>query len=133
MKKLTSEDGFTVIEIVIFFVILTVLAVFFVLQKMDLESSFADQERKTAINAIYYNLTEIYHPKNDSYPSKIDYDTLIGIDPDLLFDPWDRMIGEVDSDYKYEGLNCDTNNRCKEFRLTAKLEKEEDYTIESGD
>lgn len=130
MKSNPREGGFTVIELVIFFVILTVLAGFFVVQKLDLESSFADQHRKTAINAIYYNLTEIYHPANNYYPSTIDHDTLSGIDPDTLYDSFGFMIGESDSEYSYQGLNCD-NNRCQEFRLTATLEKEADYVIES--
>lgn len=133
MKKISREDGFTVIEIVIFFVILATLAVFFVLQKMDLESSFSDQERKTAINAMNYSLSEVYYAENGYYPSSIGDDTLVGIDPELLFDPWGVMIGESGSDYNYEGLNCDTENHCRGFRLTAKLEKEADYSLSSED
>ena len=131
MKSNSREGGFTVIELVIFFVILTVLAGFFVVQKLDLESSFADQHRKTAINAIYYNLTEVYFPAKNHYPSTIEQDTLTGIDPDMLYDVFDYMIGDNNSEYIYQGLNCN-NNQCKEFRLTAKLDKEADYVIESS-
>jgi len=132
MKRGYREEGFTVIELIIFFVILAVLAVFFVLQRMDLDSSFDDQSRKTAINAMYYNLTEVYHKKHGFYPIEITEDNLVGIDPDMLYDPYGLMIGDGDSDYRYEGLNCNKDNQCREFRLTSKLEKEDDYIVESS-
>ena len=123
-----KEDGFTVIELIIFFVILVVLGAFFWIQKVDLESSFDDQLRKTAINSIYYNLTEVYHPENGYYPSEIDSEKLKAIDPDLFIDPYGYTFGETDSDYSYEGLNCDNLGRCQDFRLTSLMEKEATYT-----
>jgi type II secretory pathway pseudopilin PulG len=126
-----NEKGFTVIELIIFFVILVVLAVFFVIQKVDLESSFSDQQRKTAINAIYYSLTEVYQPEHGYYPATITEDTLKGIDPEQLYDSWDVLIGETDSEYRYEGLDCNGDGHCKDFKLTSELEKEDAYVLDS--
>ena len=119
------------IELVIFFAILAVLAVFFVLQRMDLEDSFADQERKTAINAMYYSLTEVYYKEHKYYPAQIEEGMLSGIDQDLLFDPWGIMVGESDSDYRYEGLDCTGDGRCKDFRLSSAMDKEDTYVLSS--
>ena len=124
MKK---EAGFTVIELIIFFAILIVLGVFFWIQKVDLESSFDDQLRKTSINSIYYNLTEIYYPENNSYPDILDMDKLTAIDPELFIDPYGFTFGEADSDYSYEGLNCNNEGKCKDFRLSSQMEKESEY------
>jgi type II secretory pathway pseudopilin PulG len=126
------EDGFTVVELIIFFVILAVLTVFFVVQKMDLDASYTDQTRKTAINAMYYSLNDVYFKENGHFPLAIDENTLKAIDPELLNDPWGIPIGDPDSDYQYEGLNCDSEGRCQQFKLTADLEKEDDYVIESN-
>jgi len=125
MKK---EAGFTVIELVIFFVILVVLGAFFWIQKVDLENSFDDQMRKTSINAIYHNLTEIYHAKNGYFPSTINAEKLTAIDPDLLIDPYGIALGEPGSDFSYEGVNCDNKGRCKDFILSSQMEKEATYT-----
>jgi len=125
MKK---EDGFTVIELIIFFVILVVLGAFFWIQKVDLESSFDDQQRKTAINSIYYNLTKVYYPENGYYPSELDPEKLTAVDPDLFIDPYGLTFGETDSDYSYEGINCNNKGQCKDFRLTSLMEKEATYT-----
>lgn len=126
-----NEKGFTVIELIVAIVVLTVLAVFFVLQKADLDATYTDQHKKVAINAIYYSLTEVYHPENGYYPSKIEKDTLKAIDPDLLIDPYGTAIYEPDSEYKYEGLNCDGSGKCKQFKLSTDLEKESDFIKES--
>lgn len=127
-----NEKGFTAIELVIFIVVLVVLAVFFVIQKLDLDSTYADQHRKTAINAMYYSLTDVYLPEHGNYPSEIKEDTLKAIDPELLNDIFGVPIYESDSEYKYEGLNCDGSGKCAGFKLTAALEKEADYIIESN-
>lgn len=127
MKQIFKEDGFTAIEMIIFFVILVILAAFFVIQKLDLEASFADDEKKTTVNSIYYNLTDIYHKEHKYYPSEIKEDTLRGIDSSILYDDYGFMINDPESVYRYEGLDCDSKNHCRNFRLTADLEKEDDY------
>jgi len=125
-----KEEGFTVIELVIFIVILVVLAVFFILQKIDLEATYDDQQRKTSINAMYYSLTEIYHPAHGYYPSEINEDSFKAVDPELLFDPFGIAIFEPDSEFSYQGLGCDGEGKCQQFRLSARLEKEDDYVKE---
>jgi len=106
--------------------------VFFVVQKVDLESTYDDQHRKTAINAMYYSLIEIYHPANGYYPSEITQDTFKAVDPDLFVDPLGVSIFEPDSEYRYQALGCDGEGRCQKFKLTASLEKEADYIKESN-
>jgi len=130
MKRL---EGFTVVEVLIFFVILATLAIFFVIQKTDLDSYYADRDRKATVNAIYYNLTEIYKPAKGYYPNEIKDDTLKGIDQEILTDSLGININDPDSDYIYKGLNCNGQGKCKEFTLTAKLDKEADYTKSSQD
>lgn len=124
MKRL---DGFTVIEVLIFFIILATLAIFFVIQKTDLDSSYADRDRKATVNAIYYNLTEVYKPAHGYYPEKITTDTLTGIDQEILTDDLGRAIDNPESDYSYEGLDCNSKGECKDFILNANLDKEADY------
>jgi hypothetical protein len=121
------EEGFTVIEMLIFFVILTVLAIFFVIQKTDLDSSYADRDRKITVNSIYYNLTEIFKPTNGYFPENITVDTLTGIDPKILTDALGNTIGDPESSFFYEGLDCNNKGECKDFRITANLDKEATY------
>jgi type II secretory pathway pseudopilin PulG len=130
MKRL---EGFTVIEVLIFFIILATLAIFFVIQKTDLDTSYADRDRKATVNALYYNLTEVYHPAHGYYPEQITIDTLTGIDQTILTDALGNTIGDSESSYRYEGLDCDNQAKCKDFRLIADLDKESDYEKSSKD
>jgi Tfp pilus assembly protein PilE len=127
------QAGFTVIELIIFFVIMAVLAGFFILQKTDLQSSYDDQTRKTAINAMAYDLVEVYRPAQGYYPSSITADDFTVVPPELLFDPWGIEIGEIDSDYRYEGLDCNNEGKCQKFKLIAELEKEAEYIVTQDD
>jgi len=127
-----NEKGFTAIELVIFIVILTILAVFFVLQKIDLDASYADQQRKVSINAMYYSLTDVYYVEHGYYPSEIEKDTLKAIDPELLYDVFGTPIYESGSEYIYQGLACNGSGQCENFKLTAQLEKEADFVKESS-
>ena len=81
---------------------------------------------------MYYSLTEVYHEQNGYYPSEIKEDTLKAIDKELLKDTFDVAIYEADSEYKYEGLDCNGQGQCAKFKLTAKLEKEADFVKESN-
>ena len=65
MKK---QAGFTAIELVVSFIVLVTLAVFFVIQRGNMETAARDQTRKTAVNAMYYGLTEVYYQQNKYYP-----------------------------------------------------------------
>jgi type II secretory pathway pseudopilin PulG len=127
------ENGFTVIEVLIFFAILATLAIFFVLQKNDIDSSYADRDRKAAINMIYYNLTEIYQPAHGYYPDQITIDSLSGVDPTVITDLYGYTIGDPESSYSYEGLDCNSQGECKDFKLTTTLDKEPTYEKSSLD
>ena len=125
------QDGFTVIELVVFIAILITLGTFFVIQKGNLDASNRDYDRKTSINAMYYGLTEAYYKENSYYPSSIDDETLAMIDPDLFFDPNGLDMNEQGSDYHYEGLDCDNDGKCQKFKLSSDMEREAEYTRNS--
>ena len=119
-------QGFTVIEIIVVILFLGVVATLLLIQRNNLEAAQRDTQRKTAINAMHFNLEEVYYTKNKSYPAEITSKKLPAMDPELLTDPNGVTIGEADSDYRYEGLNCN-NDKCQGYRLTAELEKEAVY------
>ena len=120
------ESGFTVIEIIAVVVFLGLATTLLLIQRNNLAATGRDNERKTAINAMYYNLEEVFYEKNKFYPSKIDSKTLRAVDPALFTDPNNIKMGEGGSDYRYEGTNC-TNDQCKSYTLRADLEREADY------
>jgi len=120
------SDGFTVIEIIVASLFLGAVTTILLIQKGNLSATTRDNERKAAINAMYYNLEEVYYAKNGSYPSSIDSKILTAMDPSLFTDPHGIALGQSSSDYRYDGTNC-TNSTCKSYTLRAKLEKEADY------
>ena len=121
-----SSRGFTVIEIIIVAALfLTASAVFFI-QKNNVEIAARDSFRKTAINAIYYSLEEVYFAENKSYPRSVSAEVIPSVDPDLFTDPNGVKIGESNSDFRYEPLNC-TDSACKGYSLRASLEGEADF------
>ena len=46
-----------------------------------------DEQRKEALNAMYYALEEGFHAKNGYYPEKISEENLKVMDPSLFTDP----------------------------------------------
>lgn len=116
-------QGFTVIEIIVVIVFLGVATTLLFIQRGNLEAAQRDDQRKIAINAIHFNLEEVYYEKNKSYPAEITSKKLPAMDPELLTDPDGVKLGEANSNYRYEGLDC-SNDNCKGYRLTAELEKE---------
>jgi hypothetical protein len=89
-----------------------------------------DSTRKTAVNAIYYNLEYVYYPTFNGYPEHLTTDGLKGLDPSTLKDPNGKTVGEQGSDYNYTPKDC-TNGVCKSYTLTANLENEADFTKNS--
>lgn len=124
------ERGFTVLELIIAIVFVAVAGTVFYVQKRDLEVQARDSTRKTAVNAMYYNLEDVFYATNKSYPEKLTADQLKGLDPSILKDPEDVAVGEQNSDYSYEPKDC-TDGRCKSYTLRANLEHEADYTKSS--
>jgi Tfp pilus assembly protein PilE len=120
--------GFTVIEIIVAVLFLASATVILFTQRANLVAIQRDATRKTAINAMYYSLEEVYYPAhNNSYPGKLDKTTLPSVDPALFTDPNGNTIGSGSSNYRYEGTNCSTDGVCKSYTLRALLEKEADY------
>lgn len=130
MKR--SEQGFTVIELIAVVILAAVAGVLFFVQKNNVEIAARDDKRKTAINAIYYNLEEVYYPKHKSYPSTLDPKDLSAMDPALLKDTSGIEIGDESgiSEYHYEPIDCDNDN-CKSYELRTILENEADYVKKS--
>ncbi|MCL1929953.1 type II secretion system GspH family protein [Candidatus Saccharibacteria bacterium] len=125
-----KEKGFTVIELAIAIVVLVIIGVFFLVQRNDLEVTARDQQRKVAINSIYYSLTEVFHKENGFYPTSINHGNLKSVAPELFIDTQGTAVGEIGSEYFYEGINCNSDGKCRGFRLSAALEKEAEYIRE---
>ena len=120
------SKGFTVIEIMVVIVFLGVATTLLLIQKDNLAATARDDQRKTAINAMYYNLEEVFFEKNGYYPAKIDSKTLRAMDPILFTDPDGIKMNEEGATYHYQGSSCD-NDKCKGYKLNADLEKEASY------
>ena len=122
----TTSRGFTVIELIFIIVLLAAASVLFFVQKNNLEVSGRDETRKTAINAMYYSIEEVYFKANGYYPRTIDATVLPSVDPSLFTDPNGVKLGEANSNYRYEPYNCN-GDQCKNYTLRTTLENEGDY------
>lgn len=121
-----NQRGFTLIEILFVIVIFAVAGTVLLLQRNDLNASFRDSERKTAINAMHYSLEEVFYRENGYYPTTIDSEILPSVDPALFIDPDDNAINTAGSTYHYEGTACE-GNECQSYRLSAELEREDEF------
>lgn len=125
-----KSNGFTVIELLLVTVLAITASIIFFIQKNDIETANRDNTRKTAINAMYYSLEEVFYQNNKYYPQTINSENLKSVDPELFTDPSGIKTGETGSEYTYEAKDC-TDNKCKSYTLKADLEKEADYTKNS--
>jgi type II secretory pathway pseudopilin PulG len=123
--------GFTVIEILFVIVFVGAASIVFFVQRHNVETAAADTQRKTAINAMYYGLEEVYYAAHSSYPTTIDSKTLPSVDPSLFTDPDGNAFTDSSSEYHYQGTNC-TNDQCKSYTLRASLQNEADYVKTSN-
>ena len=124
---MNKKNGFTVIEIILCIAFVAIFVVLFFLQKVNTEAMSRDEQRKSAINAMYYALEEGYYVENEGYPENIENaETLRWIEPDLFTDPTGLALWQEDSNYAYESSDCE-NGKCKSYTLRAKMEKEADY------
>lgn len=122
-----KQRGFTVIELMVAIVLLLVIGTVFWVQKNNIEVAARDDQRKIAINSMYYTLEEVYYPTHKSYPKTLDSSTLPSVDPSLFKDPNGVTLGKSNSDYRYEPTNC-SDTACKGYTLRADLENEADYS-----
>jgi len=124
---MSEKKGFTLIEVMIVGAFATLLVVLFFIQKANVDAMDRDDDRRTAINAMYYALENYYYPKYGYYPAKIDEEALPVIDPQLFTDPFGEKLGYELSSYSYDAANCNAENQCKEYILRAQLEKGDTY------
>lgn len=120
------SSGFTVIELILIVAVLAVASVIFFVQKNNLQISARDAERKTAINAMYYGLEQVYYKQNNSYPKTINQTVLPSVDPALFIDPSGAAIGDSSSNYRYLPTNC-VGDKCASYTLRTTLENEADF------
>lgn len=123
---MNAKKGFTILELCIVGVFCTLLVVLFFVQKANIDAMERDEDRKTAINAMYYALEESFYKENGYYPETISEENIKVIDPALWTDPMGINLGAEGSSYSYMPANCE-NGKCKEYILKATLEKEDAY------
>ena len=121
-----TKKGFTILEILVVAVFATLLLVLFFIQKSNIDAMERDEDRKTAINAMYYALEESFYKENGYYPETISEENLKVIDPALWTDPFGINLGDPLSSYSYDPADC-KDGKCKEYTLKADLEKEDDF------
>ena len=123
---MNKKQGFTILEVIVVGVFVTLLFIFFFIQKSNIDAMDRDEKRKTAINAMYYAIEEGYYQEHRYYPEEITEEVLTVIDPELFTDPNGLYINSDYSSYSYEATNC-KDGKCKGYTLRAELEKEDDY------
>ena len=123
MKK---RQGFTILEVAIVGVFVALALVLFFVQQSNIDAMKRDEQRKTAINAMYYALEESFYPGNKYYPEMISEENIKVIDPALWTDPMGFNLGDAESSYTYEAADC-RDGKCREYVLKAVPEKEDAY------
>ena len=121
-----TKKGFTVLELIIVAVFASLLFILFFVQKQNLDALQRDEDRKTAINAMYYALEESFYKNHGYYPETISEENITVIDPALWTDPLGYNLGDSFGSYFYTPGSC-TDGKCKNYILKAILEKEDEY------
>ena len=121
-----QSQGFTVIEIIFVTVLVGFASILFFTQKQNITVVAQDNASKTAINAMYYSLEEVYYPANGFYPQTISSDNLKSVDPALFNDQAGVAINTEGSTYSYTPTNC-VDDKCKSYTLKSSLQNEADY------
>lgn len=128
-KPHLSTQGFTIIELLVFVLVLSIISVIALTNIRTLRAQNRDSIRKTDINAVYYQL-ESFYEKYSYYPENITSEILKGIDPESLKDSDDIGINQPGGKYTYKPLSC-AETKCKSFQLTADLEREAPFLKKS--
>ncbi len=121
-----NKSGFTILELIIVAFFATLLFILFFVQKVNIDAMERDEDRKTAINAMYYALEEGFYAQNGYYPETISEDNIKMIDPAFWTDPLGVNMGDELSSLFYIPGNCE-EGKCKSYVLKAVLEKEDIY------
>ncbi len=114
------------LELVVCIIFVGIFVVLFFVQKINIDAMERDEQRKIAINAMFYSLEEGFYATNGYYPEHIFADNLTTMDPNLFTDPSGINLGDEGSTYRYEPANC-TDGKCQQYTLRATLEKEDEY------
>ena len=125
-----KQRGFTIIELLVAIVVLVAVGLLFWQQKDHIESAARDDKRRAAVNAMYYDLEDVFYAKNHYYPKTISSKNLTAMDKDLFTDPDGIALGKSGSDYRYEPTNCQ-DDKCKGYTLRAAMEDEADFVKSS--
>lgn len=117
----SRQSGFTVIELIVVGVLLAVAGFAAYFQFNSLSVASDDMQRKTAINAMYYALEEVYYKKHGSYPEVITTSTLPSVDPSLFTDPDGFTLGKeaLSKDELQKLIDKGTTDSNLEKRLNA--------------
>jgi len=89
-----GHSGFTVIELIVVTTVLVVAGLLVFNQITNLNRAAADTQRKTAINAMYYALEEVYFKQQGHYPASLTTETLPSVDATLFTDPDGFTLGK---------------------------------------
>lgn len=125
MQRRLSRTGFTIIELMVTIVIFSALATLALTNIRGVRAEKRDAQRKTDINAIYYQL-ESFHEVNGYYPETVNAKNLKGIDPESLIDNTGKTINQPGSLYAYDPTDC-SDAKCKSYSLSTALESEATY------
>lgn len=125
------KRGFTPTELAVAVVVVVLLGATYYASQSSLYASHRDTQRKTAINAIYYNLVEVVKPTLGGYPRVLTAEQLKAMDTALLTDPRGQKIGAAMSEYRYEPTECNGGDICQSFTLHADLEREDVFVKRS--
>ena len=130
---MSKQGGFTTTEVTIAIIFVLLASAILYAATSSLKAYHRYTERKSAINAIYYNLVEVVKPSLGGYPRVLSADQLKAMDSTLLTDPQGKKIGERGSDYRYEPTECNGGDVCQSFTLRAQLEHEDTFVKRSPD
>lgn len=133
---MNRRSGFTVIELVVVAVILGLAAILVFTQINNLQSTNRDQQRKTAINSMYYALEEIYYKDHKAYPESLSAGVLPSVDPALFTDPDGFTLGanSVSEDELVDRINSGKSTSDDQRMLSSLAGgKTANYKYESTD
>lgn len=82
------------IELLVVGLVLALASVLVYVQINNLKITNQDEQRKTAINAMYYGLEEVYYKQHGAYPQTLTASTLPSVDPSLFTDPDGFTLGQ---------------------------------------
>lgn len=132
----SNQAGFTVIELVVVGVLFAIAGYLTFFQLNNLRIANEDMQRKTAINAMYYALEEVFYKKNGYYPQDLNSATLPSVDPELFTDPDGFTLGKeslTEEELKQLIEEEDANDDLKQRLASLTAGKQPNYHYDSTD